>query len=419
MQKILEKFKFRCVNCDSEYTEQEVKYLCPSCSVSNSPGSPPKGVLKLVYDHYLVKELMPNHSISFFDYLKSIHYISLLPISNIFSMPKLRVGNTPLYRKKRMNNKKLNFNLFLKDDSQNPTYSFKDRASALVSAYAKEHNIDKIVAASTGNAGSSLAGICASQNQKAVIMVPESAPIAKLTQIIMYGADIIPVKGSYDDAFDLSVAATEKFGWYNRNTAYNPLTVEGKKTVSFELFDQLNQNKPDRVFVPVGDGVIISGVYKGFEDLMNVGIINQMPVIIAVQSEGSDNLIRNITENTFTVRESSTLADSISVDVPRNFYMAKQFLEKYEGEYLSVSDDEILNASQQLSQETGLFAEPAAATSFAGFLRYYSDNRIKSNSTNIVLLTGSGLKDIKAFESTVKIPEAIEPNIDLLEKLLK
>lgn len=201
------------------------------------------------------------------------------------SLPNMRIGNTPLYEINKIDGRDFGFKIFLKDDSQNPTYSFKDRASATVSAYAKENAIKTIITASTGNAGSSLAGVCASQEQRAVILVPESAPLAKLTQILMYGAVLIPVKGNYDDAFDLSIEATKEYGWYNRNTAFNPLTIEGKKTVSYELFEQLNLNIPDRIFVPVGDGCIISGVYKGFEDLLELGFIERMPVIVMVQSE--------------------------------------------------------------------------------------------------------------------------------------
>ncbi len=215
-------------------------------------------------------------------------------------MPPLRVGNTPLYPLSGLDDKKFPFSLYLKDDSQNPTWSFKDRASALVSAFAAENRLGTIIAASTGNAGSSLAGICASQRQRAVIVVPETAPKAKLTQIVMYGAMIVPVKGTYDEAFDLSVKATELFGWYNRNTAFNPFTIEGKKTVSFELFEQLRFSVPDRIFIPAGDGVILAGAYKGFEDLLRLGITDKMPVIVAVQSEKSDNLVRNIGQEKFS-----------------------------------------------------------------------------------------------------------------------
>lgn len=408
-----QKFHYQCIDCGKKYEPSKVTYLCPDCDGQNSADMPPKGVLKVNYDY----EYLINSGIVF-ETLKRNNFLDLLPINNIESLPGLDVGNTPLYSTTVLNNTKLPFNLYFKDDSQNPTYSFKDRASSLVSAYAKENGFDIIVAASTGNAGSSLAGICAAQLQKAVVLVPESAPIAKLTQILMYGATIIPVKGTYDDAFDLSIKATKEFDWYNRNTAFNPLTIEGKKTVSFELFEQLNFIVPDRIFVPVGDGVIISGVYKGFEDLLKLKIINRIPTIVGVQANKSDNLVRNINAKSFKIIPSNTLADSISVDIPRNFYMAKKFLLDYSGEYISVSDESILEASSLLSKNTGLFAEPAAVTAFAGLLSYQRENMIQDDSTNIVLLTGSGLKDLKAVSTILTIPEAINPTINNLKKLL-
>ncbi|MGD9977699.1 MAG: threonine synthase [Bacteroidales bacterium] len=345
-------------------------------------------------------------------------YIDLLPLKSLDSLPPLRVGQTPLYSFNSIDGNALPFKLLLKDDSQNPTFSFKDRASTIVSAYAKENGIDTIVAASTGNAGSSLAGICASQRQKAIIMVPKAAPLAKLTQIVMYGAKIVPVDGTYDNAFDLSVEATKEFGWYNRNTAFNPLTIEGKKTVSFELFTQTNGKLPDKIFVPVGDGVIISGVYKGFEDLLMLGLIEKIPTIVAVQSTGSSNLIDNINRVDFQIKPSSTVADSISVDIPRNFYMAKQFIQKYVGEALAVSDDEIIGASAVLSRNTGIFAEPAATTAFAGMLNYLGKGKIDSNSSCAVLLTGSGLKDLKSVSSLIRIPNPIKPTVEELKKIM-
>jgi threonine synthase len=322
-----------------------------------------------------------------------------------------------LYRTSRLDGNKLPFELFLKDDSQNPTFSFKDRASALVSAHAKERGLAVIVAASTGNAGSSIAGICAAQGQQAVVLVPEKAPLGKLTQIGFYGACLVPVRGTYDEAFELSIEASNAFGWYNRNTAYNPLTIEGKKTVSLELALQLPGQVPDRIFVPAGDGVILSGVYKGFEDLLQLGIIDKMPVVVAVQSDGSDNLIRNLDSEVFRIRASKTLADSISVDVPRNFLMARQFMHRYGGEGLVVTDQDILDASSRLSRNTGLFTEPASAAAFAGFLSYYRRERLEEGSVNVVLLTGSGLKDLQAVQQGLQVPAAIEPGLDGLKRI--
>jgi threonine synthase len=408
------KFKYKCIDCGKEFITDEVIYLCDECSKLNTETQPPKGVLKVLYDFDILKKQIPSFTI-----LKLTHFIDLLPIKSLDSYPKLRVGQTPLYEFNSFDGESFPFQLYLKDDSQNPTFSFKDRASALVSAFAKEHGLDTIVAASTGNAGSSLAGICASQQQKAVIMVPESAPIAKLTQIIMYGATIVPVKGTYDNAFDLSIKATNEFGWYNRNTAFNPFTIEGKKTVSFELFDQLKEELPDRIFVPVGDGVIISGVYKGFEDLLNLGLIHRIPTVVAVQAEGSCNLIDNFEGDNFKSKPSSTLADSISVDIPRNFHLAKQFLKNYNGELIKVSDDDILNASAILSRNTGIFSEPAASAAFAGMLAYKKAGKLEDKSKNVVLLTGSGLKDLKSVGKMLNIPKAIKPDIENLKNFLK
>ncbi|MBT4576438.1 MAG: threonine synthase [Candidatus Cloacimonetes bacterium] len=406
------KYYFECTTCGAKYEQNEVTYLCPVCEKENTPDIPPKGILKTLYHYGKIKNLAKWYKL--FDKLKAKEYRELLPINSERSLSWLKVGKTPLYKISStsipINKKKQKriYEIFLKDDSQNPTFSFKDRASELICAYAKEQGIDTIVAASTGNAGSSLAGICASQKQNAIIFTPASAPKAKLTQILMYGAQLIPVDGSYDDAFDLSIEATKKFGWYNRNTAYNPFTIEGKKIVSFEIFQQMRQQLPDRVFVPVGDGCIISGVFKGFEDLLKLGLIKKIPTIVAVQSEKSDNIVRNLDNDKFVTKPSTTIADSIAVDIPRNFWMTKKFMDEYAGESVIVSDDEIISASKVLSENTGIFSEPAAATAFAGIMKYAEKELIDEKSKNVVLLTGSGLKDLKSVQGIIDTPKPIK-----------
>ena len=412
------KYYFECTTCGAKYEQDEVTYLCPACEKENTPDIPPKGILKTLYHYGKIKNLAKWHKL--FDKLKAKEYRELLPINSERSLSWLKVGKTPLYEINSSSiplhkgkSKGDHFQILLKDDSQNPTFSFKDRASDLVCAFAKEQDIDTIVAASTGNAGSSLAGICASQKQKAIIFAPASAPKAKLTQILMYGAQLIPVDGSYDNAFDLSIEATKKFGWYNRNTAYNPFTIEGKKIVSFEIFQQMRQQIPDCVFVPVGDGCIISGVFKGFEDLLKLGLIKKVPTIVAVQSEKSDNIVRNLGNDKFVTKPSTTIADSIAVDIPRNYWMTKKFMEQYNGESIIVSDEEIISASKVLSENTGIFSEPAAATAFAGMLKYVEKELIDENSKNVVLLTGSGLKDLNSVQRIIEIPKPIKKLDDI------
>jgi threonine synthase len=407
-----EKFHYECNDCGATLPGEKVIYLCPDCQQRNLPDRPPEGILKTVYDYVSVHDRYPGKDL--FSKLQKDHFLPLLPLRDLNCWPNLQIGNTPLYRYSRGN---CGFDVFLKDDSQNPTFSFKDRASALVSAWAKENGIHELVAASTGNAGSSLAGVCAAQGQRSFIFVPAKAPLAKLTQIVMYGATIIPVNGTYDTAFDLSVKATEMFGLYNRNTAYNPLTIEGKKTVSFEIFSQLHGEVPGRIFVPTGDGVILAGVYRGFEDLLLLGIISRMPVIVAVQSEGSPNLVNNLGAVNFGITPSDTIADSISVDVPKNFRMCARFIEQYNGEHITVTDEEIILASAELSGNTGIFAEPAAAAAYAGLLKMSGSGKIAAGSKNVVLLTGSGLKDLASVQPHIRLPLPVDPDEKSLEKI--
>lgn len=409
------KYHFECNDCGSIF-QGPFLYLCPKCASTNQEGRPPAGVLKTVYNY---EELKAYYKKNGWNTLWQTGYIDLLPIQSLQSLGYLRVGQTPIYSIKNVGGKDSDIELFIKDDSQNPTFSFKDRASALVSAYAKENDINILVAASTGNAGSSLAGICASQGQKAVIIVPQNVPAAKLIQIIMYGAIPVLVKGNYDTAFDLSLKATEVFGWYNRNTAFNPFTIEGKKTVAFEIYQHFMGQLPSYIFVPVGDGVIISGLYKGFEDLLKLGIIHKIPSIVSVQSEQSCNVNANLHHGTFSYTAATTLADSISVDIPRNFLMAKKYLLDYQGDFINVSDNEIVEASSLLAKSTGIFAEPAAAAAYAGFLNYKIQKRIGPGERALVLLTGSGLKDLKTAMASIKLPEPIDPNTNALDKYLQ
>lgn len=407
------KFEYTCINCGLSYNNTTIRYLCPECEKNNTPTSAPKGVLRVDYDYKSIANKITSTGKTFL----LNNRINLLPIHSEASLPKLKTGHTPLYYLPELGHEG-HQNIFIKDESRNPTYSFKDRASEMVSAFAKEHGLNTIITASTGNAGSSLAGICASQKQKAIVLLPESAPKAKLIQAAMYGAHLIPVKGNYDMAFDLSIAATKAFGIYNRNTAFNPITIEGKKTVSFELWEDFNGKLPDYIFIPVGDGVIISGIYKGFEDLLSIGLIDSIPTLVAVQSESSANLVNNLNQANPVFPSTNTIADSIQVDIPRNFYMARHFLNKYIGIGITVSDEEIIYASKKLSFQSGLFAEPASAAAYAGYLKFIHQQSLDKNKAVLILLTGSGLKDTLSYHQSNPIPETINADLSDLKKLL-
>ncbi len=390
-------FHYKCTECGSEYPIEPDFTVCPKCSAEQRNDEPLRGILEIVIDGNL-----PDN----------FEIFDLLPVEKKY-FPAIPVGNTPLWRPDNLR-RNLNFpNLFIKDDTSNPTGSLKDRASFLVSAFAKKYGIEDIVVASTGNAASSMAGIGAAAGLSVTIFVPKNAPRAKLIQSLQYGARVIPVDGNYDLAFDLSIEYSRKTGALSRNTAYNPLTIEGKKTVAIEIFEQLGEI-PDFIFVPAGDGVILAGVCRGFLDLKKFGIIDSIPKIYAVQSAGSCAICRALENGNFGEPiKSHTIADSISVDIPRNGYFAIRLLRENNGRCITVSDEEILNAQKLLSSTTGLFAEPAGAASFAGFLSV--KEKIPSDAKIVLLVTGSGLKDIDSASKIIKFPDYAVKSLDNME----
>lgn len=360
--------------------------LCPDCSQKQKKNQPLKGILEVELKGTVGK-----------DY--SVH--DLLPVEKTY-FPAIPVGNTPLWQPANLR-QELGFrSLYIKDDGCNPTSSFKDRASWLVSAFAKKCKIEDIALASTGNAGSSMAGIGAAAGQKITLFLPKTAPAAKLVQALQYGATVYRVDGSYDLAYALSLAYTQKRGGLNRNTGYNPMTLEGKKTVSLELVQQLG-TAPDVLFVPTGDGCILSGVYKGFKDLQQLGLIDNIPLVYAVQANTSDALYRAAVTGKFESMPARTVADSISVNVPSNGFYALKQLKKYSGKVITVSDEMIIASQARLSRQTGLFTEPAGATAFAGFLKIRSE--LDPGATIVLLATGNGLKDSQTASKGIVVPQ--------------
>src|SRR5216683_3103302 len=381
----------QCVLCGTSYDPAEVVYTCPACG--------PSGVLAVHYDyeqiapHISRAQLAQNHEQSMW------RYRPLLPVSySHVDTPPLVVGGTPLYPVNRLRRYLGMDDLWLKDDTRNPSASLIDRASIIAVMRAE----GKIVAcASTGNAASSLAVQAASLGLTCYIFVPHNAPRAKIIQLLMCGAHVFAVQGSYDDAFDLCIEACNAFGWYNRNTGYNPYLVEGKKTAGLEIAEQLDWQVPDSILVPTGDGCIISGVYRGFEDLQRLGMIDRVPRLIAVQAQGSPAIVRAL-EGDGVVRPypAQTIADGISVGLPRNGAMAVKNIRASGGFGVTVSDAEILAAEKELARLTGVFAEPSGAACYAGLLRLLEEGSIARDERVVLLVTGSGLKSIDAVAET-------------------
>ena len=392
---------YRCTDCGQTFSRDEVRYLCPDCARAYRPGIPLVGVLEALFDYGAIARAFDRDA---------PNWELFCPVEKAFH-PPFPVGNTPLIQVERLGAELGLDQLWVKNDGLNPSGSLKDRASFLVAAEARRLGMDLIVTASTGNAASALAAVCASAGLRALIFVPEKAPRAKLAQMLLCGATLVPVKGTYDDAFRLSLEYTRERGGLNRNTAYHPLTLEGKKTAGLEIWAQLGFRVPEAILVPVGDGVILGGVHKAFLDLQRAGLIDRLPRLIGVQAERSDALHRYVTTGRYSdALHPATLADSISVACPSNAHGARRAILESAGATLTVTDAEILEAQALLASRTGIFTEPASAAALAGLVKLQAGpGRLPLSGSVVLLATGHGLKDVEAPLSRLAIPPAIEP----------
>ncbi|MCB9153212.1 MAG: threonine synthase [Caldilineae bacterium] len=424
----------KCLICGKEYQPDEIDYVCPDHGY--------EGIVDVQYDYGLISlSFRPQNLADDRDY--SIwRYKPLLPIEPDSPVPPLAVGWTPLYEAPRLAAPLGLKHLWVKDDGRQATASFKDRASAIAVVKAQEKGAAIITTASTGNAAAALSGICASVQQPNVIFVPETAPPAKIAQLLTFGSTVMLVHGTYDDAFDLCLQAAETYGWYNRNTGFNPYMSEGKKTVSFEICEQLSLTPgpspagrggmwqaPDAIFVSVGDGCIIGGVHKGLRDLLELGWIDHMPRIYGVQAAGSNFMAEAWQAGLYGLRvlekppiDAHTVADSISAGLPRDRIKAMAAVVDTGGAYVTVTDDEILAAIPVLARGCGVFAEPAGATSYAGLVKAVEQGLVSPDDRIVVINTGSGLKDVKsamtAVEQAGTRPYRVEPNLADLQRVM-
>jgi threonine synthase len=416
---------YRCSLCGEQYSPTDVTYTCPKEG----------GNLDVLLDYDAIKSKFKAEDILSRSDPSLWRFLPLLPVSEPEgnATPLHVAGGTPIYGLPRLCEKLGVQYLWLKDESRNPTASFKDRASAIVVARAQEIGAEVVVTASTGNAGAALAGMSAAVGQKAIIFAPKSAPQAKVAQLLVFGAQVILVDGSYDDAFDLTVKAANEFGWYCRNTGYNPFTAEGKKTAALEIWEWWEgthkkwheevgvdeDHAPLTIFVSVGDGNIISGIHKGFKDVYQLGWLPRLPRIIGVQADGSAAISNAFHGNTETITPVSakTIADSISVDLPRDGVRAVRAAKETAGTYVNVSDEDILAAIAELGT-VGIFAEPAGATAYAGLVKAAASGIVGSEDPILVLNTGSGLKDVRAAMQAVRAAPIIEPTLEAVKRLL-
>jgi threonine synthase len=403
-----------CLICGAEYRPDEIEYVCPLHGED--------GIVDVQYDYELIGRRISPASLAQDRNTTIWRYKPLLPVEADSPVPPLTVGWTPLYRADRLAAGLGLKHVWVKDEGRQPSASFKDRASAIAVVKGRERGADVITTSSTGNAGAALSALCASVGQKNVIFVPESAPPAKIAQLLVYGSTVILVRGTYDDAFELCAEAAKEFGWYNRNTGYNPYMSEGKKTAALEICEQLGWDAPDRIFVSVGDGCIIGGIHKGLRDLMALGWIEKMPKLMGVQAAGSAALYdawrTGISATEMKPIDAHTIADSISAGLPADRIKALAAVRQTDGAYLKVADDEILAAIPALARGSGVFAEPAAAAAYAGLVKAVEQGLVDPEERIVVLSTGNGLKDIASARKSVGEPLVVDKDLADVKRVL-
>lgn len=408
----------KCLICGREYDPQEIAYVCPE------HGN--EGIVDVRYDYDRISRHFSRQQLQESEDYTIWRYKPLLPVSPDALVPPLSVGWTPLYRTPRLADDLGLTRLWVKDDGRQPTASFKDRASAIAIVKAQEQAAQIITTASTGNAAAALSGLSASVGQANVIFVPVTAPQAKIAQLLTFGSVVMLVQGTYDDAFELCLEAADEYGWYNRNTGFNPYMTEGKKTASLEICEQMNWQAPDAIFVSVGDGCIIGGLHKGLKDLVALGWIDHMPRLYGVQSSGSDWMVQAWEEDADVLTKApivaNTVADSISAGLPRDRIKALAAVKETGGAYIRVSDEEILAAIPALARGSGVFAEPAGAASYAGLVCAVEQGLVDRDERIVVLNTGNGLKDVtsamKAVDLVQTKPHHVEPSLDALRETM-
>ena len=394
----------KCTRCGAEYEALPTITTC-KCG----------GILDIQYSYSAIRDRFSPADLAQNRDFSMWRYRPFLPVEEDSPAPPLRVGWSPLYRADRLAGVLGLRKLYIKDDGQNPTASLKDRASAMAVVKALEAGADTIACSSTGNAASSLAGNAAAAGLSTYIFVPSQAPKGKVAQLMIFGAAVISVDGSYEDTFALSKTAIDRWGWYNRNAAINPYLSEGKKTVTFELMEQLGWQVPDYVALSVGDGCTIAGVWKGFRDLYETGFIGKLPRLISVQAEGCCPLNRALqTGEDWRPMEENTLADSIAVGVPRNAGKALNAVRESGGIAVNVSDEEILEAMRLLGRTQGVFGEPAGVTGTAGVKKALELGLLDPEATVVSIVTGNGLKDVQSGIKAAGEPMLVRPDLDAL-----
>ena len=408
----------KCIDCGREYPPDDLLSACKECG-QRGLGF---GLLDPVYDYSQISKKVNKGILE--DRKPSVwKYREFLPISHESKIVSLTEGGTPLMKCEPLAEQLGTSSLYVKNETVNPTFSFKDRAFTVIITRACEKGANIVAAVSDGNAGSSAAAYSAKAGITCYIFTPAFAVSSKIVQMSMYGARVFSVKGSLIEAGMLVLEACNKYGWFNITTAkvLNPYQTEGHKTLAYEICEQLGWQAPDWVITPVASGDSLGAIWKGFKEFHALGFIRSLPRMVGVQGEGAAPLVKAFEEEKefYEVEpfEPETIADALCIGMVLGSWPLNT-LKESNGYAAAVPDAEILEAQSLLATREGIFCEPSSATTIAGLRRLLSKGVISKNETVVCVTTGSGLKVLEVASQVCTKPVQLEPNISELEKVL-
>ena len=400
-----------CIACGEEYDADEMLYSCKRCG----------DLLEVKYDYDVVKAKLGKSDWQTLP-LSVWRYKDFMPIRDPSKIISLNEGGTGLHSCQRLGNLLGVRHLYVKNEGENPTGSFKDRGMTVGITKAVELNMKTVICASTGNTSASLAAYAAKAGLQCIVLIP-SGKIAygKLAQAMVYGAKVVQIRGNFDQALKMVLELSEKHREVYLLNSINPYRLEGQKSLAYEICDQLNREAPDRVVLPVGNAGNISAIWKGFTEFHKLGLIEKLPKMTGIQAEGAAPIakaIKNGRNEIVPINQPETIATAIRIGAPVSWKKALRAIRESKGTAETVTDEEILEAQKMLARSEGLFVEPASASSIAGLKKLFESGKIDKDEVIVCVTTGHGLKDPDIAMKISEKPFEVDAEIGSVEKLL-
>jgi threonine synthase len=399
-----------CRECKKEYKPQ-FRYICEDCFGPLD--------VKYIYPTNIKRELFESRTEKTY-----WRYFELLPIKDKNNIVSINSGFTPLQKSTNLSTDLRLKSLYIKNDSVNPTFSFKDRPAGVAVSRAKEINLKAVGCASTGNLASATAAHAAVARLPCYIFAPADLEPVKISQALAYGAEFVAVDGTYDDANRVASVIGDSKGIGIVNINMRPYYVEGSKTLAYEVAEQLNWQIPDYLVIPVGSGAMLNAICKGFEELCEIGLVNDVSnlKIIAAQPHGCSPVVDAFKSNSneiFPVEKPNTIAKSLAIGDPGDGIYVLKRLKQYHGIAESATNQEIVNGILKLSKTEGIFTEPAGGVSVAVLQKLVESGKIDRDANIVCYVTGNGLKSTEAIVGMLPKPSTVKPDVQMVSTIIR